>query len=136
MEKEITFKDKIKEVNKVLEQGEKNGNFTADHKGYTGYKPQYVIDAVNSQFCGEWDMEIVDKSTYPTKNKKGEEVKNAFVTIRLTLNDRKIESLASHPILDDVGDAFKSAQTDAMKKAFAHFSIGNRSYHGLLINNK
>lgn len=130
----LTFKEKVKEVNKVLEQGEKNGNFTADHKGYTGYKPQYVIDAVNSQFCGEWDMEIIDKSTYPTKNKKGEEVKNAFVTIRLTLNNRKIESLASHPILDDVGDAFKSAQTDAMKKAFAHFSIGNRSYHGLLTN--
>lgn len=136
MEKEIAFKHKVKEVNETLKAGEANGNFTADHKGYTGYKPQYVIDAVNSQFCGEWDMEIVDKSTYPTKNKKGEEVKNAFVTIRLTLNNRKIESLASHPILDDVGDAFKSAQTDAMKKAFAHFSIGNRSYHGLLTNNK
>jgi len=132
----MEFKEKIKLVNEALQKGEANGNYTADHKGYTGYKPQYVIDAVNSQFCGEWDMEIVDKSTYPTKNKKGEEVKNAFVTIRLTLNERKIESLASHPILDDVGDAFKSAQTDAMKKAFAHFSIGNRAYHGLLTPKK
>jgi len=134
--KELTFLEKVKAVNEALKKGEDSGNFTADHKGYTGYKPQYVIDAVNSQFCGEWDMEIVDKSTYPTKNKKGEEVKNAFVTIRLTLNERKIESLASHPILDDVGDAFKSAQTDAMKKAFAHFSIGNRAYHGLLTPKK
>lgn len=131
-----TFIEKIKAVNEILEKGEKNGNFTADHKGYTGYKPQYVIDAVNSQFCGEWDMEIIKNETYPTINKKGETVKNAFVQIRLTLNGKKIDSVASHPILDDVGDAFKSAQTDAMKKAFAHFSIGNRAYHGLLKLNK
>lgn len=130
------FKDKIKKVNKLLEEGESNGNFTADHKGYTGYKPQYVIDAVNSEFCGEWDIEIVKNETYPTVNKKGETVKNAFSQIRLTLNGRKVDTVASHPILDDVGDAFKSAQTDAMKKAFAHFSIGNRAYHGLLKINK
>lgn len=130
-----TFKEKVQAVNEVLLSGEKNENFTADHKGYTGYKPQYVIDAVNTQFCGDWSLEIVDKSTYPTKNKKGEEVKNAFVTVRLKINDKTIDSLASHPILDDVGDAFKSAQTDAMKKAFAHFSIGNRAYHGLLKSN-
>ena len=131
-----TFKDKIKKVNKLLEEGEAHGNFTADHKGYTGYKPQYVIDAVNSEFCGEWDMEIMKNETYPSINKKGETVKNAFSQIRLTLNGRKIDTVASHPILDDVGDAFKSAQTDAMKKAFAHFSIGNRAYHGLLKINK
>lgn len=128
--------DKIKAVNEILKNGEKNENFTSDHKGYTGYKPQYVIDAVNAEFCGEWDMEIVNKETYPTLNKKGETVKNAFVTVRITLNGKKIETMASHPILDDVGDAFKSAQTDALKKGFAHFSIGNRAYHGLLENNK
>jgi hypothetical protein len=132
----MTFIEKIKEVNTILEKGEKDGNYTSDHKGYTGYKPQCVIDAVNSQFCGEWSMEIVEKQTYPTKNKKGEEVKNAFVTVRLTLMNSKIETMASHPILDDVGDAFKSAQTDALKKAFAHFSIGRRAYLGLLPNNK
>jgi hypothetical protein len=131
-----SYIEKIKAVNEILEKGEKDGNYTSDHKGYTGYKPQVVIDAVNSQFCGEWDMEIVEKQTYPTKNKKGEGIKNAFVTVRLTLINSKIETMASHPILDDVGDAFKSAQTDALKKAFAHFSIGRRAYLGLLPNNK
>lgn len=124
--------EKIKKVNEILKAGEASGNYTADHKGYKGYKPQAVIDAVNQEFLGKWSLEIKEKSTYPTKNKKGESVNNAFVTIRLTLGDSFIDSLASHPILDDVGDAFKSAQTDAMKKAFAHFSIGNRAYHGLL----
>lgn len=128
----LTFKEKVKEVNKVLEQGEKNGNFTADHKGYTGYKPQYVLDAVNSQFCGEWEVEIVEKETVVTKKKDNSDGLTALMTIRLTLNSKKIETMASHPVLDDIGDAFKSAQTDALKKAFAHFSIGNRSYHGLL----
>ena len=44
--------------------------------------------------------------------------------------------MASHPILDDYGDAVKSAQSDAMKKALAHFSIGKRAYQGLLADNK
>jgi hypothetical protein len=98
--------EKIKKVNETLKAGEASGNYTADHKGYKGYKPQAVIDAVNQEFLGKWSLEIKEKSF--------------------------IDSLASHPILDDVGDAFKSAQTDAMKKAFAHFSIGNRAYWGLL----
>lgn len=128
----MEFKDKVKAVNELLKDGEEKGNFSSDHKGYVGYKPQSVIDAVNTQFLGQWSLEITEKQTYPTINKKGEKVLNAFVTVRLRLLDTFIDSLASHPILDDVGDAFKSAQTDAMKKAFAHFSIGNRAYHGLL----
>ena len=130
--KEMTFLEKVKAVNEALKKGEDNGNFTADHKGYTGYKPQYVLDAVNSQFCGEWEVEIIDKEVIDGTNKKGEATKTALVSIRLTLNSKKIETMASHPVLDDIGDSFKSAQTDALKKAFAHFSIGNRAYHGLL----
>jgi len=124
--------ENIKKINEILKAGEEKGNFSNDHKGYTGYKPQSVIDAVNTELLGRWNLAVTTKETYPTKNKKGEDVKNAFVTIRLTIGDTFIDSMASHPILDDVGDAFKSAQTDAMKKAFAHFSIGNRAYHGLL----
>lgn len=130
------FTKKIKKINEILKDGETSGNFTKDHKGYTGYKPQYVIDAVNTEFCGMWDMEIIEKKTYPTKKKDGTTQDNAFVAVRITLGGNKMEAMASHPILDDVGDAYKSAQTDAMKKAFAHFSIGNRAYHGLLDNKK
>ena len=32
----------------------------------------------------------------------------------------------------DLGDALKSAQTDALKKALSYFSIGNRAYKGQL----
>lgn len=126
---------KVKKINEVLQAGEANGNYTSDHKGYTGYKPQYVIDAVNSQLLGEWDYEVVEHKTYPTEGSKGI-INNAFVKLKLNLGGRSVDSFASHPIQTDPGDAFKSAQTDALKKAFAHFSIGNRAYHGLLPNKK
>ena len=121
------MKDKIKKINEKLKDGEAQGNYSEDHKGYTGYKPQSVIDAVNSEFLGEWDMEVLEHATYPLKDKK-----RAFVKVKVTLGGISMESFASHPIQTDPGDAFKSAQTDAMKKAFAHFSIGRRAYHGLL----
>ena len=35
-------------------------------------------------------------------------------------------------VLGDVGSAFKGAATDAVEKALALFSIGNRAYLGLL----
>ena len=129
------IKEKIKAINETLKKGEPL-NFSADHKGYTGYKPQHVIDAVNLELLGMWKMEVTQKETYPTKKKDGTEQKNAFVSVRVTIGSISFDSMASHPILDDVGDAFKSAQTDAMKKALAHFSIGNRAYHGLLDNTK
>jgi len=121
------MKEKVQEINKLLKAGEEKGNFSKDHKGYTGYKPQVVLDAVNSQFLGDWGMEVLEHATYPLGDKK-----HAFVKVKITLSGISMETFASHPIQTDPGDAFKSAQTDAMKKAFAHFSIGNRAYHGLL----
>lgn len=125
---EKTFKDKVKAVNDALKAGEPQ-NFSADHKGYTGYKPQYVIDAVNAEFLGDWSLTVENMQI--VKDKDGKQV--ALVHIRLTLCDKTIDAIASHPnVQNDIGDAMKSAQTDAMKKAFAHFSIGNRAYYGLL----
>jgi len=124
------MQEKIKKVNEFLLKGEP-GNWTTDHKGYSGYKPQAVIDAVNTEFMGDWSIEVPDYKSYPTEGKKGT-INNAFVKTILTLRGVSIETFASHPIQQDPGDAFKSAQTDSMKKAFAHFSIGRRAYHGLL----
>lgn len=127
-----TFKDKVKAVNKFLENGEPH-NFTEDHKGYKGYKPQHVIDAVNTEFMGEWGITVIDKKNYFATNKKGERVLNAWVHIRLKLCNQEVDTIASHPdVQGDLGDAYKAAESDAMKKAFAHFSIGRRAYHGLL----
>jgi hypothetical protein len=124
--------DKIKTANQILLKGEPT-NWSKDHKGYAGYKPQAVIDAVNEAEIN-WSLEVLETSERDSgrKNKSSQNIVDVLVKVRITIEDRKIDAVASHPILDDYGDAMKSAQTDAMKKAFAHFSIGNRAYHGLL----
>lgn len=142
------FGEKVQRVNDFLKEYEPN-NWGKDHKSYSGYKPQWIIDAVNQEFCGDWTLEVIDSEIHiakkeivtkvkdsagvVTENVKIKETENALVRVRLTLNGVSIDTFASHPnVQGDIGDTFKSAQTDAMKKAFAHFSIGNRAYHGLL----
>lgn len=124
--------EKIKKANEILEKGEPK-NWSKDHKGYAGYKPQAVIDAVNEVGIN-WSLELLETSERASgkENKNKQPITDVLTKVRITIGDQKIDAVASHPILDDYGDAMKSAQTDAMKKAFAHFSIGNRAYHGLL----
>lgn len=126
-----TLITKIKNINETLKKGEPD-NYKTDHKGYTGYDPQSIVDAVNGELLGRWSVRTLEHTTYPTKNRKGEIVNNAFVQVELDVSGRVVTTFASHPILDDPGDAFKAAQTDAMKKALSLFSIGNRAYRGLL----
>lgn len=124
--------ENIIKANEILEKGEPN-NWSTDHKGYAGYKPQAVIDAVN-QAGIVWDLELLETSERASgkTNKNNQIIIDVLTKVRITIDGSKKDAVASHPILDDYGDAMKSAQTDAMKKAFAHFSIGSRAYHGLL----
>lgn len=126
------LKEKIQEVNKILKEAEPK-SFSEDHKGYKGYKPQYVIDAINKAGI-RWSMKSWKVDTYASgrKNKNGGDIMEVLVKVRVALGERVFDAYASHPIMDDYGDAVKSAQTDAMKKALSHYSIGNRAYHGLL----
>lgn len=132
--------DKILKANEILLKGEPS-NWSKDHKGYAGYKPQAVIDAVNEAEI-TWSLELLETSERDTgkENKNGNKIIDVLTKVRITIDNanviRSVDAVASHPILDDYGDAMKSAQTDAMKKAFAHFSIGNRAYHGLLTQEK
>ena len=125
------FGEKVQKVNDFLKEYEPN-NWGKDHKNYSGYKPQWIIDAVNQEFAGEWSMEVIERETLEVSFKE-KVTQHALVRVRITLAGQVIETFASHPnVQGDIGDTYKSAQTDAMKKAFAHFSIGNRAYHGLL----
>jgi hypothetical protein len=122
---------KIREVNKVLLVGEPT-NITYDSfGGYTGYKPQYIIDSMNKVFgIGEWgfhekNMEIVqmEKSQLAVANI---EVFIKGIEYMPTAYGQSIVTRGA------VGDAKKGAQTDAIKKGLSYFSIGNRAFHGLL----
>ena len=123
--------DLVKRVNEVLYKGEP-GNVSVDtYTKYTGYKPQFIIDAMTAVFgIGGWgfrdvSMELVEdgEARLMVAN---EEVWIAGIDFRPTAYGQ------SRVTRGDIGDAKKGAQTDAIKKALSYFSIGNRAYHGLL----
>lgn len=121
---------KVEAVNKLLLEGEP-GNISIDeHSGYTGYKPQSLIDAMNEVFWGEWGFEELS-SSIELGDKGGLAI--AQVQVYLKGIDFKPTSWGQNRVTrGDIGDARKGAQTDAIKKALSYFSIGNRAYWGLL----
>jgi hypothetical protein len=127
------MQDKIKKVNEMLKAGEPK-NITKDvYSGYTGYSPQYVIDTMNQVMLGEWGFEEISNK-FIDKDENGKPVQ-AISQIKVWLSgiDFKPVAYGTAKILrGSYGDAKKSAQTDALKKALSYFSIGNRAYHGLL----
>lgn len=129
--------EKVNQVNQLLLEGEPDNISVDDHGGtsYTGYKPQYVIDAMNEVFgLGGWGFEEVSSEIMP-----GEKGGLAIAQVKAW-----IEGVTAQPVgwgqnrvtRGDFGDARKGAQTDAIKKALSYFSIGNRAYRGLIPNPK
>ena len=130
-----TVEEKIKAVNKILQDGEP-GNISLDnYSGFTGYKPQYIVDALNAVFhIGGWGFEEVSAEIVSHQTEK--------VTSTLAIAQVKVwlKGIDFQPVgygqgritQGNIGDGKKSAQTDAIKKALSYFSIGNRAYHGLL----
>ncbi len=129
-----TIEEKIKEVNEILTKGEP-GNISVDtYSGYSGYKPQFIIDAMNAIFgIGGWGFEELSSSL-----EGGVEGKNATMAVgqvKVWIKGVEFAPVGwgqSRITKGDIGDAKKGAQTDAIKKALSYFSIGNRAYHGLL----
>ncbi len=130
-----TTEEKIKAVNKILHDGEP-GNISIDnYSGFTGYKPQYIIDALNAVFkLGNWGFEEVHAEIATHQTEKGTSslaIAQVKVWIK-TIDFTPVGYGQSRVTKGDIGDAKKGAQTDAIKKALSYFSIGNRAYHGLL----
>lgn len=130
-----TIEEKIKAVNQILQDGEP-GNISKDsYSGFTGYKPQYIIDAMNRVFhIGTWGFEEVASEIVAHQTEKGtSSLAIAHVKVWLKGIDFQPASYGQSRITKgDVGDAKKGSQKDAIKKALSYFSIGNRAYHGLL----
>jgi recombination DNA repair RAD52 pathway protein len=130
-----TFEEKVKAINQMLKDGEPRNISVDNYSSFTGYKPQYLIDAMNFVFgIGNWGFEEMFSEVLTNATEKGTQVP-AVAKVKVWLKD-----VASQPVgwgqsrvtKGDVGDAKKGAQTDAIKKALSYFSVGNRAYHGLL----
>jgi hypothetical protein len=121
-------------VNALLEAGEPGNVSTDEHAGYTGYKPQSVIDALNEVMWGEWGFEEISNEIIA-----GEKGGIAVAQVRVQLKGVDFQPTGygqNRVTRGDIGDARKGAQTDAIKKTLSYFSIGNRAYHGLLSADK
>ena len=130
-----TTEEKIKAVNKVLQDGEP-GNISIDnYSGFTGYKPQFIVDAMNAVFkIGQWGFEEV-ASEIVTHQKETGNSSLAIAQVKVwikTIEFMPVGYGQGRVTQGNIGDGKKSAQTDAIKKALSYFSIGNRAYHGLL----
>jgi hypothetical protein len=136
-----TFKEKVTAVNKLLE-GYGNVAITSHDKGkgenkktYTGYKIQYVVDAVNEIIGAEnWRWEAT--SLEAERNPSGlSSTANIAVTVYIRVDG---EWLSKGPVTGDSlnpeeASAMKGALADGLKKAFGYWSIGNKAYRGELV---
>ena len=131
-----TIEDKVKAVNMVLQDGEPHNISLDGYSGFTGYKPQYIVDAMNIVFTiGSWGFEEVTSEIVTHQTEKGTTSNLALCQVKVWLKNVEFMPVGwgqSRVTKGDVGDAKKGAQTDAIKKALSYFSIGNRAYHGLL----
>lgn len=124
----------ITEVNAHLAKGEP-GNISVDsYTKYTGYQPQYIIDALNHVICIDgWGFEELSNELVD-KDEEGKP-KMAVASVKVWLFNKDITRYAygqSRVTRGDYGDAKKGAQTDALKKALSYFSVGARAYRGEL----
>lgn len=129
--------NKIKEINEILKSGEPENISVDSYSGYSGYKPQYVVDSMNKVFgVHGWGFEEVATHTVKDaiKTKKGHN-DLAVSRVEVWIVDEAIKRPAwgqNQVTRGEYGDAKKSAQTDALKKSLSYFSVGNRAYHGKL----
>ncbi len=127
-----SISDQIRAVNRLLEVGEPTNISVDDYSHHTGYKPQYIVDAMNEVFgWGNWGFEEISNEIM------GDEKATLVISqMRVFLKDCAFQPTGwgqARITKGDTGDARKGAQTDALKKALSYFSIGNRAYQGLLI---
>ena len=103
---------------------------TGEQMYLTGYKPQYIFERMNDCFGHDgWEYEIVNS---------GIEGTNAWAKGRLTVHfkDRSVSKdqfgVGTYNKGTPLGDAFKSAATNALEKCASLLDIGHRAYKGLL----
>ncbi|MBU1568146.1 MAG: RAD52 family DNA repair protein [Proteobacteria bacterium] len=133
---------KANKVNELLEaQGKKVvqeiiiGNKPARY----GFKPQYVIDAVNEIFGPDnWHYQLHNTELFTTdeNNNSGQVVVSVELFLRTSPDSdffsRGIQFGQSQIVYGNVGDAKKGAVTDAIQKNLSLFSIGKAAYRGEL----
>ena len=136
------FQQKVDQVNQLLAS---QGNVIIQRKqiggqpALYGYKPQYLIDAVNQVFGPRnWYYELYETKIF--QHSENGESGQVIAKVEVFMRDGEDEEFFSHGIQfgqstivhRNVGDATKGAITDAIGKGFSLFSIGAAAYRGEL----
>lgn len=111
-------------------------------KKFRGYKPQFVIDAMNKAFgSGGWKHEVVATEIQKLPKRDGGESTSILALVKVliigddgtTLFETGVQAGGADVIGTGLGNAVKSAITDGIGKALSLLSVGNKAYRGELL---
>ena len=134
------FNDKVTRVNEILDEHGPSAIQVYDTGSFEaiGYKPQYIIDAVNEVFgIGKWRHVLHSHEVREVTTKAGNKrlIAIAEVSVQILgepLFETGIQFGNGQIAAGNVGDGIKSAITDAIGKCFSLMSIGFKAYRGEL----
>ena len=124
----MEIKEIVEKVNKLLEAGEPRNIQEIKGAGgriIHGYKPQYLIDALNSQYP-LWKMEWKILDLIEQKNST-----LAIVEVEIEILGIVRKQVGQSTNMNK-GDSIKGAITDGIAKCLSLFSIGYRAFRGEL----
>jgi hypothetical protein len=129
-----TLKEKIEKINQILD-GFGDEAIQEEKRPFGslwGYKPQYLIDAVNEVLgIDGWGYKLIEMKTTPADGGKITAI--AQVEVYIKVGDSLICKGPQFGVSTNFpGDAEKGALTDAIGKSFSLWGIGNKAYRGLL----
>lgn len=104
-------------------------NRDGSEKEFSGYKPAWIVERLNDVFgVGGWNYRVVNQGNIENQ---------VWVLGELLVVDGETKTFYQNfgqgefSKTMSVGDAFKSAGTDAMGKCASYFGIGEKAYKGL-----
>jgi len=134
-EEKMKIDEKIKKINEILDSyGDEAIQEEKRPGGLSlwGYKPQYLIDAVNEVLGPDgWGYKLISIDTTPADNNKISAV--AQVEVYIKIGETIICKGPQFGVSTNYkGDAEKGALTDAIGKGLSLWGIGSKAYRGLL----
>jgi hypothetical protein len=130
----MTLREKIEKINQILD-GFGDEAIQEEKRPFGslwGYKPQYLIDAVNEVFGVDgWGYKLIEMKTTPADGGKITAI--AQVEVYIKVGDSLICKGPQFGVSTNYpGDAEKGALTDGIGKSFSLWGIGSKAYRGLL----
>lgn len=130
----MTITEKVVEVNRILD-GFGDEAIQEEKRPWGslwGYKPQYLIDAVNSVLKEDgWGYKLITIQTNSLDN--GRITAVAQIEVYIKIGETLVNKGPQFGVSTNYpGDAEKGAITDGIGKGLSLWGIGSRAYRGLL----